>query len=109
MFKIRVILRLALLLFTHCKLRTDSARPHALRCTRLLCPPLSLSLPKLTPIESVLPSNHLILCCPLLFPPSIFPSIRVFFSESALPIRWPRYWSFNFSSIPSNEYPGLIS
>ena len=60
-------------------------------------------------IELVIPSNHLILCCPLLLPPSIFPSIRVFSSESALHIRWPKYWSFSFSISPSNEHPGLIS
>ena len=60
-------------------------------------------------IESVMPSNHLILCRPLLFPPSIFPSIKVFSSESALHIRWPEYWSFSFSISPSNEYTGLIS
>ena len=60
------------------------------------------------PIESVMPSNHLILCCPLL-PPSIFPSIRVFSSELALRIRWPKCWSFSFSISPSNEYSGLIS
>ena len=59
-------------------------------------------------IESVIPSNHLILCCPLLLP-SIFPSIRVFSNESALGIRWPKYWSFSFSISPSNEYSGLIS
>ena len=60
-------------------------------------------------IESVMPFNHLILCRPLLFPPSIFPSIRVFSSESILHIRWPKYWSFIFSISPSNEYSGLIS
>ena len=60
-------------------------------------------------IESVMPSNHLILCRPLLFPPSIFPSIRVFSNESALRIRWPKYWSFNFNISPFNEYSGLIS
>ena len=54
-------------------------------------------------------SNHLILCCPLLFPPSIFPSIRVFSNESLLRIKWPKYWSFSFSISPSNEYSGLIS
>ena len=69
----------------------------------------SRSLLKLMSIESVMPSKHLILCCPLLLLPSIFPSIRVFFSESALPIRWPEYWSFNFSISPSDEYSGLIS
>ena len=56
-----------------------------------------------------MPSNHLILCCPLLLPPSIFPSIRVFSNESVLHIRWPEYWSFSFSISPSNEHPGLIS
>ena len=60
-------------------------------------------------IESVMPSNHLILCCPLLLLPSIFPSIRVFSNESALRIRWPKYWSFNVNISPSNEPPGLIS
>ena len=67
------------------------------------------SLIKLMSIESVMPSKHLILCYPLLLPPSIFPNIRVFSSESALRIRWPKYWSFSFSVSPSNEYSGLIS
>ena len=67
------------------------------------------SLHKLMSIESVMSSNHLILRHPLLFLPSIFPSIRVFSSELALPIRWPKYWSFSFSISPSNEYSGLIS
>ena len=70
---------------------------------------VSRSLLKLVSIESVMPSNHLILCLPLLFLPSIFPSIKVFSHESALHIRWPKYWSFNFSISPSNEYSGLIS
>ena len=69
----------------------------------------SRSLPKLMSIESVMPSNHLILCCPLLLLPSIFPSIRVFSNESALLIRWPKYWSFSFNISPSKEHPGLIS
>ena len=60
-------------------------------------------------IESMIPSNHLILCHPLFLLPSIFPSIRVFFNESVLHIRWPKYWSFSFSISPSNEYPGLVS
>ena len=69
----------------------------------------SRSLHRLMLIKSVMPSNHLILCRPLLLLPSIFPSIRVFSSESALCIRWPKYWSFSFSISPSNEHPGLIS
>ena len=69
----------------------------------------SKSLLKLMSIESVMPSNHLILCCPLLLPPSIFPSIRVFSNESALHIGWPKCWSFSFSISPSNEHSGLIS
>ena len=69
----------------------------------------SWSLLRVMSIESVMPSIHLILCCPLLLLPSIFPSIRVFSSESVLCIRWPKYWSFSFSIRPSNEYSGLIS
>ena len=69
----------------------------------------SWSLFKLMSIELVMPSSHLILCCPLLLPPSIFPIIRVFSNESVLHIRWPKYWSFSFSIGPSNEYSGLIS
>ena len=67
----------------------------------------SWSVLKLTSIESVMPSNHLILCCPLILLPSIFPSIRVFYNELVLWIRWPKYWSFSFSISPSNEYSGL--
>ena len=69
----------------------------------------SQSLLKPMSIESVMPSNHLILCRPLLLPPSIFPTIRVFSNESVLHIRWPKYWSYSFSISPSNEYSGLIS
>ena len=69
----------------------------------------SRSLLKLMSIESVMPSSHLLLCCPLLLLPSIFPSIRVFSNESVLPIRWPKYWSFSFNISPSNEHSGLIS
>ena len=69
----------------------------------------SQSLLKLMPIKSVMPSSHLICCHPLLLPPSIFPSIRVFSNESVLRIMWPKYWSFSFSICPSNEHPGLIS
>ena len=68
----------------------------------------SQSLLKLTSIKSVIPSNHLVLCRPLLLPPSIFPSIRVFSSESLFHVRWPKYWSFSFSISPSNEYSGLV-
>ena len=64
---------------------------------------------KFTSIESVMPSSYLILCCPLLLLPPIPPSIRVFSNESALRMRWPKYWSFSFSIIPSNEHPGLVS
>ena len=81
----------------------DCSRPGSLSITN------SWSLPKPTPIESVMPSSHLILCRPLLLPPSIFPSIRVFSSELALHIRWPKYWSFSLSISPSNEHPGLVS
>ena len=68
-----------------------------------------LSLLRLTSIESVMPSSHLILCCPLLLLTSIFPNIRVFSNESVLHIRWPEYWSFSFNISPSDEYSGLIS
>ena len=70
---------------------------------------VSWSLLKLMSIELVMPSNHLILCCPLLLLPSIFPSIRIFSNESALRIRWPKDWRFSFTISPSNEHPGLIS
>ena len=69
----------------------------------------SQSLPKLMSIELVIPSNHLVLCRPFLLLPSFFPSIRVFSNEMALCIRWPKFWSFHFSTSPSNEYSGLIS
>ena len=78
-------------------------------CQASLSFTISQSFLKLMPIELVMPSNHLILCHPLLFLPSIFPRIRVFSNESALHIRWPKYWSFSFSTSPSNEYLGLIS
>ena len=87
---------------------SNSLRPHELQHTR---PPCPIPTPRAYPnsIESVTPSNHLILCCPLLLPPSIFPSIRVFSNKSALRIRWPKYWSFSYNISPSNEYSGLIS
>ena len=85
------------------RLFTTAARLASLSITN------SSSLLKLMSIESVMPSNHLILCHPLLLLPSIFPSIRVFSNESALHIRWPQYWSFSFNISPSSEHPGLIS
>ena len=88
---------------------SNSATPWTAACQASLSTSNSRSLPKLMFIESVMPSNHLILCCPLLLLPSIFPSIRVFSNESALGIRWPKYWSFSFNISPSNEQPGLIS
>ena len=93
----------------------------SLRCVRLSVTPWtaarqaslsitsSRSLPKPMSIKSVMPSSHLILCHPLLLLPSIFPGIRVFSNDSALCIRWPKYWSFSFRISPSNEHPGLIS
>ena len=85
------------------------ATPWTTACQASLSITNSQSLPKLMSIESVMPSNHLILCCPLILPPSIFPSIRVFSNESVIHIRGPKYWSFSFSISPSNEYSGLIS
>ena len=86
---------------------SDSLQPHAHQASLSITNPQSLL--KLMCIKLVMPSNHLILCHPLLLPPSIFPSIRVFSNESILCIRWPKYWSFSFSISPSNEYSGLIS
>ena len=83
--------------------------PWTTACQASLSIANSQSLLKLMSIESVMPSNHLILCRPLFLPPSIFPSIRVFSNESVLRIRWPKYWNFNFSISSSNEYSGLIS
>ena len=93
-------------LLTHVRL---FATPWTAACQASLSFTNSWSLPKPMSIESVMPSNHLILCRPLLLLPSIFPNIRVFSNESALRIRWPKYWSFSFSISPSNEHPGLIS
>ena len=88
----------------------DSLQSHGLQHARLPCPPPSpRACSNSCLIKSVMPSNHLILCHTLLLLPSIFPSIRVFSNESALHIRWPKYWSFSFSISPSNEYSGLIS
>ena len=83
--------------------------PRTAACQTLLSITNSWSLPKLMSIELVMPFNHLILCRPLLLPPSIFPSMRVFSSESALCIRWTKHRSFSFNISPSNEHPGLIS
>ena len=103
------------------KVSTQISSVQLLSCVRLFATPWtaahqaslsitnSWSLLKFMSIESVMPPNHLILCCPLLLLPSIFPSIRVFSNESALHIRWPKYWSFRFNISPSNEHPGLIS
>jgi len=88
---------------------SDSATPWTAACQASLFITNSRSLLKLMSIESVMPSNHLILCRPLLLLPSIFLSIRAFSNESVLHIRWPKYWSFSFSISPSNEYSGLIS
>ena len=93
-----------------CSVVSNSLRHHGPQHTR---PPLSTnnswSLFKLMSIEWVMPSNHLILCHPLFLLPSNFPRIRVFYKESVLGIRWPKYWSFSFSISPSNQYSGLIS
>ena len=89
---------------------SDSLQPHGLQHARPPCPSSTPGVYSNSfSIESVMPSNHFILFCPLLLPPSIFPSIRVFSSESVLRIRWPKYWSFSFSISPSSEYSGLIS
>ena len=88
---------------------SDSLRSHELQHARFPCPsPTPGACSNLCP-SSVMPSSHLILCCPLLLLPSIFPSIKVFSNESVFHIRWPKYWSFSFSISPSNEYSGLIS
>ena len=85
------------------------ATPWTVACQASLSITNSWSSPKPMSIESVMPSNHLVLCHPLFLPPSIFPSIRVFSNESALCIRWPKYWSFSFNISPTNDHPGLIS
>ena len=99
------------------EIRTGNQFSHSVMSNSLTCATMDCSTPgfpvhhqlKLMSVELVMPSNHLILCCPLLLLPSIFPSIRVFSNESVLCIRWPKYWSFSFSISPSNEYSGLIS
>ena len=98
-----------------CSAMSDSLQPHEPQHARPPCPSATPRVhpnpcpPKPMSIELAMPSSHLILCRPLLLLPSIFPSIRVFFNESALCIRWPKYWSFSFNISPSNEHPGLIS
>ena len=99
---------ISLLLFS-CSVMSDSANPWTVAQQASLSFIISQSLLKLMSIESMMPPNHLILCHPLLLIPSIFSIIRVFSDESALLIRWPKYWSFSFSISPSNEYLGLIS
>ena len=100
------VVSMLLLLLSHVRL---SVTPRTAAHQASLSITNSQSLPKLMSIESVMPSNHLILCRPLLLLPSISPSIRVFSNESVLLIKWPKYWSFSFSISPSNEYSGLIS
>ena len=90
-----------------CSVMSNSLRPHGLQHTRFPCPSATPGVCSNLSTESVMPSNPLIFCCPLLLLPSIFPSIRVFSSESVLRIQWPKYWSFSIS--PFNEHPGLIS
>ena len=92
-----------------CSVVSNSLRPYESQHARPPCPSPTPSSLKLMSIESVMPSSHLILCCPLLLLPPIPPSIRVFSNESALRMRWPKYWSFSFNISPSNEHPGLIS
>ena len=94
--------------FSH-SVMSDSATPWTAAHQASLSTTNSQSPPKPMSIESLMPSNHLILCHPLLLLPSIFPSIRVFSNEPALCTRWPKYWSFSFNIMPSNEYSGLIS
>src|SRR5574341_554524 len=96
-------------MFQFSSVMSDSLRPHGLQHARPPCPSPTLRAYSNSSSESVMSSNHLILCRPLLLPPSIFPSIRVFSNESTLLMRWPKYWTFSFSIIPSKEIPGLIS
>ena len=105
-FKMFIVPIISVQLLTHVQL---FATPWTTACQASLSITNSWSPPKPMSIESVMPSNHLILCHPLLLLPSIFPSIGVFSNESTLHIRWPKYWSFSFNISPSNEHPGLIS
>ena len=102
----RVLLECASVQFSH-SVVSDSLRPHEPKHARPPCP--FWSPPKPMSIESVVPSNHLIFCCPLLLLPQIFPSIKAFSSESALCIRWPKDWSYSFNTSPPSKHPGLIS
>jgi len=99
---------LVVVLFSHSVI-SKSLLPHGLRHARLPCPSSSPGACANSCFESVMPSNHLILCHPLLLLPSVFPSIQVLSSESVLNVKWPKYWNFSFSISPSNEYSGLIS
>ena len=105
----RLNLRLSSVQFSRSVVSDDSATTWTAACQASLSITNFQSLLKLLSIESVMPSNHLILCCLLLLPPSIFPSIRIFSNESVLHIRWPKYWSFSFNISPSSEYSGRIS
>ena len=102
-----LLLLLLLLSFNHSGM-SDSLIPHGLQHPRLPCPSLSKGVCSLMSIELMIPSNHLIFFYPLLFLPSIFPSLRVFSRESAFCTRWPKYWSFSFCFSPCNVYSGLI-
>ena len=102
------IMKFSSLQFSRSFLSDSCATPWTAVCQDSLSITNSQSLPKLMSIESVMPSSHLILCCPVLPLPSIFPSIRVFSNESDLCIRWPKFWSFSFNLSPSNEHSGLI-
>ena len=109
MFEVSFLQNEGSLLLFSCSVMSDSLRPCGIQHARLPCPPVSLSLLRLMSIELMMTSNHLILCLCLLLFPSIFSSIRVFSNELALCISWSKYWSFNFSISPSNEYSRLIS
>ena len=98
-----------LLLLLSCQVVSESVTQWNAACQASVLLTMPSSSPKFLSIESVMPSNHLILCCPLLLLPLILPSIRVFSNESTPHIRWPKYWSFSFSLSPSNEYSGLIT
>ena len=94
--------------FSH-SVMSNSLQPHELQNAKPPCPsPIAGVYPNSCPLSPLMPSNHLILCRPLLLLPSIFPSIRVFSNESTLCMRWPKYWSFSFNNSPSTEHPGLI-